>query len=77
MIGSHPGVLADGRQVQDGTELWLRVGMFEDGGRLVIVTGMTTAALVPSFGNALEAAVTSVSLTDGSGSTVRVLPEGM
>lgn len=77
MVGAHPGVLADGRQVQDGTELWMRIGVFEDGGRLVIVTGMTTAALVPSFGEALEAAVASVSLTDGRGPSARVLPEGM
>lgn len=77
MVGMNPGVLADGRQVQDGTELWMRIGVFEDGGRLVIVTGMTTAALVPSFGEALEAAVASVALTDGRGSNVRVLPEGM
>lgn len=77
MIGAHPGVLADGRQVQDGTEIWMRVGAFEDGGRLVIVTGMTTAALVPSFGGALEAAVVSVSLTDGRGPNANILPEGM
>lgn len=77
MIGAHPGVLADGRQVQDGTEIWMRVGAFEDGGRLVIVTGMTTAALVPSFGGALEMAVASVSLTDGKGPNANILPEGM
>ncbi|HYD00993.1 MAG TPA: hypothetical protein VEB22_07175 [Phycisphaerales bacterium] len=77
MVGPHPGVLADGRQIQDGTEVWMRVGAFEDGGRLVLVTGMTTAALVPSFGEALEAAVLSVALTDGKGPSANILPEGM
>ena len=77
MVGAHPGVLADGRQVQDGTEIWMRVGAFEDGGRLVIVTGMTTAALVPSFGEALELSVASVALTNGRGPNASILPEGM
>jgi hypothetical protein len=77
MVGPHPGVLADGRQVQDGTELWMRIGAFEDGGRLVIVTGMTTAELAASFGEALEASVASVALTDGRGPNANILPEGM
>lgn len=77
MIGPHQGVLADGRQVQDGTELWMRIGVLEDGGRLVLVTGMTIAALVPSFGWALEFAVGSLALAEQRGPTARVLPEGM
>jgi hypothetical protein len=77
MIGPHQGVLADGRQVQDGTEIWIRVGAFEDGGRLVLVTGMTTATLAPSFGTAFEYAVASLALAEQRGPTARILPEGM
>ena len=77
MIGPHPGVLADGRQVQDGTELWMRVAAFEDGGRFVLVTAMTAAALAPSFGPALEFAVSSLALAEGRGPTANILPEGM
>lgn len=60
--GVHPAITAFATQVQDGTTLHVALVAFEDGGRLVTAHGMCPRELWPSFGEALSAAVESITL---------------
>lgn len=65
----HPAMLADGHQVQDGTELVFRVAMFEDGGRLVIATAICPKELEASFMPTLAQCAESIELLESKGAT--------
>ena len=65
----HPGVTAFGVQFQDGVRINLMLVAFEDGGRFVTAHGLCPAELWPSYGNALAAAVESITLERPQGST--------
>lgn len=65
----HPGITAFGVQFQDGMKLNFMMAAFEDGGRLVTAHAMCPAELWPSYGNAMSAAVESITLTNPKGST--------
>ena len=67
--GTHPAILAEATQDQDGTQLRFAVVAFEDGGRLVTAHGMCPEVLWPSFGPALTRAVQSVELARPKGTT--------
>lgn len=70
--GAHPGVVAEGTQVQESTRLRFALAAFEDGGRLVTAHGMCPEELWPSFGAALVSSVRSVTLARPKGPTAPI-----
>jgi hypothetical protein len=70
----HPAVIAEGRQVQDGTNLRMVFAALEDGGRLVIIHAMCPEELWPSYGEGLRAAVASFELARPQGPKAPLVP---
>jgi len=62
----HPAVLAEGQQTQEGTNLQLRLVMFEDGGRLVTIHAMCPDELAPSYLPAMQQCIRSFELDSDS-----------
>lgn len=73
--GWHPAILAQGRSVQQEANLQLRIAIFEDGGRLVIIQGMCPEELAPSYLSTLEQSVMSLEIARPKGPTVPLVPD--
>ncbi len=78
MIGgltkNHPGLGAEGSQMQDGIELAMRFAVFEDGARLVIGHAICPREIENSYMVTLGQCIRSIELTDPKGPTVPILP---
>lgn len=70
----HPAVIAEGHQVQDGTNLRMVFAGLEDGGRFVIIHAMCPEELWASYGEGLRAAVASFELARPQGPRAPVVP---
>lgn len=66
---SHPAILAEGSQEQNGQQLRLAIVAFEDGGRFVTAHAMCPVELWPSYGVPLVTGLRSISLTSPKGPT--------
>lgn len=66
---AHPAIIAQATQVQNGDQLRLVIVAFEDGGRLVTAHAMCPAELWQSYGEALSAAVRTITLRAPKGPT--------
>lgn len=74
MNHTHPCLLVEAEQVQDGTPLTLRIIAVEDGKRFVTIHAMCPTELWPSFRTVFEQSLASFELDSPRGPTVACHP---
>lgn len=73
-LGPHPAVLAEGKQVQDGTALNMLFAAVEDGGRLIVLNALCPTELWASYEQPLRRAIETFELARPRGQTTPLVP---